>query len=117
MSIPSAGPGAGLRLACLGGSIRRPTTIVSKTWMVRINSKWLIVALCSDLQEATETWMLLEFADRGSLDKAIETRRFYRRGVPTLDLVSLCSAPRLIPRACLCVDCSVRHLPNFCNYD
>ena len=32
--------------------------------------------------------MLLEFADRGSLDKAIVTRRFYRRGSVTLDLVS-----------------------------
>ena len=40
------------------------------------------------VQEATETWMLLEFADRGSLDKAIVTRRFYRRGSVTLDLVS-----------------------------
>ena len=39
------------------------------------------------LQEATETWMLLEFADRGSLDKAIAARRFYRRGSVTLDLV------------------------------
>ena len=32
--------------------------------------------------------MLLEFADRGSLDKAIETRRFYRKGLAALDLVS-----------------------------
>jgi hypothetical protein len=32
--------------------------------------------------------MLLEFADRGSLDMAIETRRFYRRGLAALDLVS-----------------------------
>ncbi len=51
-------------------------------------------------QEATETWMLLEFADRGSLDKAIVTRRFYKRGSVTLDLV------RPVP-----VSCSSRHQP------
>jgi len=44
-------------------------------------------------QEATETWMLLEFADRGSLDKAIVTRRFYRRGSTTLDLVRTAPVP------------------------
>ena len=34
-----------------------------------------------------ETWMLLEYADRGSLEQAIQMRRFYKKADATLDLV------------------------------
>lgn len=37
--------------------------------------------------------MLLEYADRGSLEQAIQARRFYKRADATLDLVRL--SPKL----------------------
>ena len=42
--------------------------------------------------------MLLEYADRGSLEQAIQARRFYKRTDATLDLVSsaACLAARLV---------------------
>lgn len=43
---------------------------------------------CHVLQGSIETWMLLEYADRGSLEQAIQARRFYKRTDATLDLVS-----------------------------
>ena len=44
-------------------------------------------------QEVLETWMLLEFADRGSLEQAIKSRRFRRRPGAGVDMV--CSYPLL----------------------
>jgi hypothetical protein len=45
------------------------------------------------LQGTIETWMLLEYADRGSLEQAIQARRFYKRTDATLDLVSRAAEP------------------------
>ena len=45
------------------------------------------------LQGSIETWMLLEYADRGSLEQAIQARRFYKRTDATLDLVSSAARP------------------------
>jgi len=39
------------------------------------------------LQAVIETWMLLEFADRGSLEQAIAARRFLRKADRSLDMV------------------------------
>ena len=38
-------------------------------------------------QAVIETWMLLEFADRGSLEQAIAARRFVRKADQSLDMV------------------------------
>eukprot|EP00208_Stichococcus_sp_RCC1054_P005154 CAMPEP_0206136620 /NCGR_PEP_ID=MMETSP1473-20131121/1860_1 /ASSEMBLY_ACC=CAM_ASM_001109 /TAXON_ID=1461547 /ORGANISM="Stichococcus sp, Strain RCC1054" /LENGTH=861 /DNA_ID=CAMNT_0053529295 /DNA_START=345 /DNA_END=2930 /DNA_ORIENTATION=+ len=37
-----------------------------------------------------QTWMLLEYCDRGSLEQAIRARRFYKKVDGTLDLLSVC---------------------------
>ena len=43
---------------------------------------------CSTAEQAViETWMLLEYADRGSLDQAITARRFVRKADQLLDMV------------------------------
>jgi hypothetical protein len=42
-------------------------------------------------QGLLETWMLLEFADRGSLEQAIQGNRFRRKGGAGLDMVGSCS--------------------------
>jgi hypothetical protein len=40
------------------------------------------------LQATIETWMLLEYADRGSLEEAIQNRRFQRKSDKSqLDMV------------------------------
>ena len=39
------------------------------------------------VQAVIETWMLLEFADRGSLEQAIAARRFMRKADQSLDMV------------------------------
>ena len=52
-----------------------------KTWMHSSDH-------CHMLQGSIETWMLLEYADRGSLEQAIQARQFHRRADATLDLVS-----------------------------
>lgn len=45
--------------------------------------------MVDNLEQGTiETWMLLEYADRGSLEQAIQARRFYKRIDASLDLVS-----------------------------
>jgi hypothetical protein len=36
------------------------------------------------LQATIETWMLLEYADRGSLEEAIQNRRFQRKSDKSL---------------------------------
>lgn len=36
-----------------------------------------------------QTWMLLEYCDRGSLEQAVQMHRFYKRGTKTLDLASI----------------------------
>jgi len=48
--------------------------------------------LTEGLQDKSiETWMLLEYADRGSLDQAIAAKRFSQKSDPSqLDLVSIC---------------------------
>ena len=38
-------------------------------------------------QELLETWMLLEYADRGSLEQAVKAKRFVRRPSSQLDMV------------------------------
>jgi hypothetical protein len=41
-----------------------------------------------DIQESIEMWMLLEYADKGNLEQAIQQRRFALRGDPSqLDMV------------------------------
>jgi len=42
---------------------------------------------CSAQGELIETWMLLEYADRGSLEQAIGSGRFLKRTTRTLDMV------------------------------
>ena len=39
------------------------------------------------VQAVIETWMLLEYADRGSLEQAIASRRFVRKADQALDMV------------------------------
>ena len=64
--------------------------------------------------------MLLEYADRGSLEQAIQARRFYKRSDASLDLVSrwlfpsatkadsrLSFAP--LPPRCMCASSSMCH--------
>lgn len=42
----------------------------------------------ADIQESIEMWMLLEYADKGNLEQAIQQRRFALRGNPSqLDMV------------------------------
>lgn len=44
--------------------------------------------LVNALQATIETWMLLEYADRGSLEEAIQNRRFQRKSDKSqLDMV------------------------------
>jgi hypothetical protein len=46
------------------------------------------VSLDPDIQESIEMWMLLEYADKGNLEQAIQQRRFALRGNPSqLDMV------------------------------
>ena len=55
-----------------------------------------------------ETWMLLEYADRGSLEQAISTGRFLKRGTRTVDMVSHAHDPQ--PTVRLCWKCICRPL-------
>jgi hypothetical protein len=48
------------------------------------------VSLDPDIQESIEMWMLLEYADKGNLEQAIQQQRFAARGNPgQLDMVSV----------------------------
>lgn len=58
-------------------------------------------------QGLLETWMLLEFADRGSLEQAIQQKRFLRKPDQHLDMVRCCST-------CLCYTAAERSIPQFC---
>lgn len=45
-----------------------------------------------DIEESIETWMLLEFADKGNLEQAVQQKRFALRGDPgRLDMVRITS--------------------------
>ena len=50
----------------------------------------------TDVQDSIEMWMLLEYADKGNLEQAIQQRRFALRSDPSqLDMVRVRHTPRM----------------------
>ena len=69
----------------------RRRTHLGVVWSVaQSGSAVSAVSLDPDVQESIEMWMLLEYADKGNLEQAIQQRRFALRGSPgQLDMVSV----------------------------